>query len=170
MVEQLLLALKVAFLVLLYLFVWRVIRLSVRDLRGPQESMVIGAAAAEAAGLGKALDKVAPPPPEPAPAAFASPRLVVLSSPDYPPGTLVLLDRDVTFGRAADCDVVLEGDPYASARHAAVFAREAARYVRDLGSTNGTHVDGHAIVAEHLLRSGDELRVGETELRFEDGA
>ena len=54
MTEQLLLALKAIFVVVLYLFVWRVIRLSVRDLRGPQESMVLGAADAERAGLGRA--------------------------------------------------------------------------------------------------------------------
>jgi hypothetical protein len=161
MTEQLLLVLKVAFLVVLYLFVWRVIRLSVRDLRAPQESMVLGAAAAEAAGLGRAA--------QPLPASGGlGPRLVVLSSPTYPPGTVVRLDDAVTFGRAEDCDVPLGEDPYASSRHAQVFARDAARYVRDLGSTNGTHVDGQAIVAEHRLRPGDELRVGETELRYEE--
>jgi pSer/pThr/pTyr-binding forkhead associated (FHA) protein len=161
MTEQLLLALKVAFLVLLYVFVWRVIRLSVRDLRAPQESMVLSAAAAEAAGLGRAV------PTTPA-AAGSGPRLVVLSSPSYPPGTIVRLEDEVTFGRAEDCDVPLGDDPYASSQHALVFVRDAARYVRDLGSTNGTHVDGHAIVAEHRLRPGDELRVGETELRYEE--
>ena len=161
MTEQLLLALKVGFLVVLYLFVWRVIRLSVRDLRRPQESMLLGAAAAEAAGLGRA----APAPPT---SDGIGPRLVVLSSPTYPPGTVVRLDDEVTFGRAEDCDVPLGDDPYASSRHAQVFARDTARYVRDLGSTNGTHVDGQAIVAEHRLRPGDELRVGETELRYEE--
>src|SRR4051812_10736506 len=160
MTEQLLLVLKVVFLVVLYLFVWRVIRLSVRDLRAPQESMILGAAAAEAAGLGRAVATPA--------AAGQGPRLVVLSSPPYPPGTIVRLDDEVTFGRGEDCDVPLGDDPYASSRHAQVFARDAARYVRDLGSTNGTHVDGQAIVAEHRLRPGDELRVGETELRYEE--
>src|SRR5262249_54061187 len=104
MVEQVLLALKVCFLVVLYLFVWRVIRLSVRDLRAPQESMVIGAAAAEAAGLGRAAPAPAP---DPYDAAHEAPRLVVLSSPVFPPGTLVRLDQEVSFGRAEDCDVVL---------------------------------------------------------------
>ena len=160
MVDQVQIGLKIAFLVLLYVFVWRVVRLSVRDIRSPQESMVLGAAAAEAAGLGRAAP--------PLPSASDAPRLVVLSSPLYPPGTLVRLDGNVTFGRAPECDVSLEGDSYASARHAEVFARNGSRYVRDLGSTNGTHVDGHALVAEHRLRPGDELRVGETELRYEE--
>jgi FHA domain len=157
-VEQLLLVLKVVFVVVLYLFIWRIIRLSVRDLRAPQESMLLGPAAAEAAGFRKVAETPMPGP---------LPQLVVLSSPSYPPGTLVRLERDVTFGRSGECDVVLEGDGYASARHALVFARDGARYVKDLGSTNGTHVDGHAISVEHRLRPGDELRIGETEMRFE---
>jgi hypothetical protein len=157
---QLLLVLKIVFVVVLYLFVWRVVRLSTRDLGRPQESMVLGAAAAAAAGLGRAAPPLQP--------EAASPHLVVLSSPVYPPGTLVRLDEDVTFGRAPDCDVVLEGDGYASSHHAQVFARDGVRYVRDLGSTNGTHVGGDALVAEHRLRAGDELRVGETELRYEE--
>jgi hypothetical protein len=156
--EQILLALKAIFVVVLYLFVWRVVRLSVRDLRGPQESMVLGAAEAARAGLGTAAPRTAP----------ADPRLVVLSSPIYPPGTLVRLRRDVTFGREADNDVVLDGDSYVSGHHTRVVVRDGARYVEDLGSTNGTHVGGHALVAEHRLRVGDEVRVGETELRYEE--
>jgi hypothetical protein len=158
MTEQILLALKAIFVVVLYLFVWRVVRLSVRDLRGPQESMVLGAAEAARAGLGTAAPRTAP----------ADPRLVVLSSPIYPPGTLVRLRRDVTFGREADNDVVLDGDSYVSGHHTRVVVRDGARYVEDLGSTNGTHVGGHALVAEHRLRVGDEVRVGETELRYEE--
>jgi hypothetical protein len=158
MTEQILLALKAAFVVVLYLFVWRVIRLSVRDLKGPQESMVLGAREAAAAGLGTAAAK----------GGTADPRLVVLSSPVYPPGTLVRLRRDVTFGREPDNDVVLDGDSYVSGHHTRVVVRDGGRYVEDLGSTNGTHVGGHALVAEHRLRVGDELRVGETELRYEE--
>ncbi len=158
MTEQLLLALKAIFVIVLYLFVWRVVRLSVRDLRGPQESMVLGAADAARAGLGTAAPRTE----------TADPRLVVLSSPIYPPGTLVRLRRDVTFGREGDNDVVLDGDDYVSGHHARVVVRDGARYVEDLGSTNGTHVAGHALVAEHRLRVGDEVRVGETELRYEE--
>jgi hypothetical protein len=157
--EQLLLALKAVFVIVLYLFVWRVVRLSVRDLRGPQESMVLGAADAARAGLGTAA---------PRPSEAADPRLVVLSSPIYPPGTLVRLRRDVSFGREGDNDVVLDGDTYVSGHHARVVVRDGGRYVEDLGSTNGTHVGGHALVAEHRLRVGDEVRVGETELRYEE--
>jgi pSer/pThr/pTyr-binding forkhead associated (FHA) protein len=159
--EQLLLVLRIGFVVVLYLFIWRIVRLGVRDLRAPQESMVIGAAAARAAGLGTA----APALPSQGVGGY---RLVVQSSPLYPPGTVIRLDDDVLFGRAPECDVPLEGDAYASSRHAQVIVREGVRYLRDLGSRNGTHVGGHLITAEHRLRPGDDLRIGETELRYEE--
>jgi hypothetical protein len=151
--DQLLLALKAGFVVLLFLFVWRVLRIQARDLRAVPTS----GSATEITSFGRSLGE--PP---------LGPRLVVLSSPIYPPGTLVRLEEDVAFGRAAENDVVLEGDPYASSRHSAVVVRNGERVVRDLGSTNGTFVGGAPLDGEHVLRSGDELRIGETELRYEE--
>jgi len=155
--DQLLLALKAGFIVLLFLFVWRVLRMQSRDLRAVPE---IGSGTEiRSARRGTAPDTGE---------AVLGPRLVVLSSPLYPPGTLVRLDSDVAFGRAAENDVVLEGDPYASSKHSAVVVRNGQRVVRDLGSTNGTFVGGAPLAGEHVLRTGDELRIGETELRYEE--
>jgi FHA domain len=151
--DQLLLALKAGFVILLFLFVWRVLRIQSRDLRAVPEA-------------GSASEIIAPRPGAEAPP--LGPRLVVLSSPVYPPGTLVRLDADVAFGRGDENDVVLEGDPYASSRHSAVVVRNGERVVRDLGSTNGTFVGGAPLAGEHVLRTGDELRIGETELRYEE--
>ena len=160
MVEQVLLLARIAFVVLLYLFVWRVVRLSVRDVRAPQESMVLSAAAARAAGLGSAL-------PRQREAPALRPRLLVLASGLYPEGTSVVLDEDVTFGRAPDCDVVLDGDGTVSAHHARVFHRDGSIYVEDLGSTNGTCANGQQLAAERLLRDGDLIVIGSTTLRAE---
>ena len=153
MSDQLLLALKAGFVVLLFLFVWRVLRMQARDLRAVPEAGSATEVRLLRSGKGEGP---------------LGPRLVVLSSPIYPPGTLVRLDADVAFGRAAENDVVLEGDPYASSRHSAVLVRDGARIVRDLGSTNGTFVGGAPLAGEHVLRTGDELRIGETELRYEE--
>lgn len=153
MSDQLLLALKVGFVVLLFLFVWRVLRIQARDLRSVPEA----GSSSEITSVRRAVGEIP-----------LGPRLVVLSSPVYPPGTLVRLDADVAFGRASENDVVLEGDPYASSRHSAVLVRDGARIVRDLGSTNGTFVGGAPLAGEHVLRTGDELRIGETELRYEE--
>jgi FHA domain len=158
MVEQALLLARVAFVVLLYLFVWRVFRLSVRDIRAPQESLILSPEAVRAAGL----DLAAPPP---ADAAFVG-ELVVVSSPVFPAGTRIVLDDDVTFGRGDGCDVVLAADATVSARHARVFARAGARYLEDAGSTNGTFVNGVRLVAERQLREGDGVRIGDTDLEY----
>jgi hypothetical protein len=152
MVEQVLVVLRVAFVVLLYLVVWRIVRLSVRDVRSGQESMIL----APAGGV-----------PATRPAAAAGPgQLVVVKSPAFPAGTLVLCDDTVVFGRGPEADAVLEGDDFASGRHARVFRRDDAVYVEDLGSTNGTFVNGQRLAAERLLRPGDVLVVGGTEMTY----
>ena len=78
------------------------------------------------------------------------------------------LDRETTLiGRGEDCDVRID-DPLASRRHAAV-RREPWRYVlEDLGSRNGTLVNGEPVQGVHHLRHGDTLHVATTPLRFED--
>jgi hypothetical protein len=152
MVEQVLVVLRVAFVVLLYLVVWRIVRLSVRDVRTGQESLIL------APPGGVAM---------PRPAAVAGPgRLVVTKSPAFPAGTVVLCDDTVVFGRGPEADAVLDGDDFASGRHARVFRKGDDVYVEDLGSTNGTFVNGQRLAAERLLRPGDALIVGGTEMVY----
>ena len=68
-------------------------------------------------------------------------------------------------GRMPECDVALS-DPNVSRRHAEVRRQGTGFVVVDLGSTNGTRVNG-AQVKERLLNNGDEITVGATRLRFE---
>jgi len=83
-----------------------------------------------------------------------------------PDGKRVPLGEDpVTLGRLPDCDVVLS-DPNVSRRHAEVRRRGNDFVVIDLGSTNGTRVNG-AGVRERRLIDGDEVTVGSTHIRFE---
>jgi hypothetical protein len=168
-VEQALLVARIAFVVLLYLFVWRVIRLSIRDVRAPAESLILSPEAVRAAGL----DRMPPPPPpaaEEAPVPAGVGHLLVRSSPVFPSGTIILLDNDVVFGRAAESDVPLTSDATVSGRHARVFRRNGSPYLEDLGSTNGTYVNGQPLAAERLLRPGDIVAVGSTELVYEAAA
>lgn len=74
-------------------------------------------------------------------------------------------DEPVTIGRMADCAVVLT-DESVSRRHAEVRRQGSNIVVVDLGSTNGTKVNGGGI-RERRLRDGDEITVGTTTLRFE---
>ena len=78
---------------------------------------------------------------------------------------VALKERPVVIGRLAECDVVL-GDPNVSRRHAEIRPRGDGFEIVDLGSTNGTRVNG-ATVREQLLGDGDQITVGGTTMRFE---
>lgn len=155
-VETTLLVLKLAFLVLLYLFIWRIVRSAARDLRLPQESMILAPQQAAAAGF---LTQ---------PAAFELGRLVVLASPAIDEGDVLAIDsHPLTIGRGAANDVPLPDDEYASNRHARFEPRRDGVWVEDIGSTNGTFVNGVRLTRERKLVPGDIVRIGETDLRFE---
>jgi hypothetical protein len=149
-VEEALLVLKIAFLVLLYLFIWRIVRTASRDLRLPQDTMMI-APGAVSAGVSAELG-----------------RIVVQESPSLERGTDFELDSvALTVGRGAQNDLTLDGDEFASARHARIEPRRDGVWVHDLGSTNGTFVNGARIDRPRRLTPGDIVRIGETDLRFE---
>ena len=75
--------------------------------------------------------------------------------------------RPLTVGRGAQNDVSIEGDEFASARHVRIEPRRDGVWVSDVGSTNGTYVNGERIDRPRKLERGDVVRVGETELRFD---
>jgi hypothetical protein len=132
-------AVRLAFLALLYLFLARVVRSLLRDLRA--------AAREPGASLG---------------------RLVVIESPGGDPeqGRSFDLDAITTLGRAVNNAIVVD-DPFASAEHAVLTYRGRSWYVEDLGSTNGTFVNGRAVAAVSPLGFGDEVAIGQVRLRLE---
>lgn len=91
-----------------------------------------------------------------------------------PTGALVLPSGErvelgatpVVIGRMSECDVTI-ADTNVSRRHAQVRATGSGFSVADLGSTNGTLVNGERLVAERRLADGDIVSVGATHLRFE---
>ena len=150
------LILKIAFLVLLYTFIWRIVRSASRDVSLPQESFIMGPQQAAASGLGVAAPEL------------TTGALVVLKSPVYEEGERFELDTaPITVGRGSPNDVQLDGDEFASARHARVEPRRDGVWVEDIGSTNGTYVNGTRIERPRKLTPNDVLRVGETDLRYE---
>jgi pSer/pThr/pTyr-binding forkhead associated (FHA) protein len=101
----------------------------------------------------------------------ADPVLVVISSGELHGQTLLLDGLERTVGRAAGNDLRLD-DPYASRRHAVLRRAGSAVLVEDTGSSAGVYVNGQRIDGPALLRAGDVIRVGGTdlELRSEGGA
>lgn len=79
---------------------------------------------------------------------------------------IVLGDRPVVIGRLSECEVMVS-DPNVSRRHAEVRPAARGYVVADLGSTNGTRVNGAVITGLHQLADGDTISVGATSLRFE---
>jgi pSer/pThr/pTyr-binding forkhead associated (FHA) protein len=77
----------------------------------------------------------------------------------------MLGEEPLSIGRLPECDVVL-ADKNVSRRHAEVRRQDGNIIVVDLGSTNGTRVNG-AGVKERALADGDVITVGASKLRFE---
>jgi pSer/pThr/pTyr-binding forkhead associated (FHA) protein len=153
-VEPILIALQAAFVILLYIFIWRVVRSAERGLpAASQESFVMAPAQVAHAR---------------AEAGIVPGQLVVTRSKVVPVGKTVEAGPvPTTIGRTEDNVLVLDGDDYASGRHARVESGLDGTWVIDLGSTNGTYVNGERIEGRTRLHEGDLLQVGDTELRFE---
>jgi hypothetical protein len=153
-VDELLLILKIAFLVLLYLFIWRIVRTASRDLRLPQESFIL----APSAAAGVHASRPGP----------VTGRLVVVKSADLRDGEdFELNSAQLTIGRGNQNDIPIVTDEYASARHARFEPRQDGVWVQDLGSTNGTFLNGTRLDRPRRLTQGDIVRIGETDLRYE---
>ena len=150
MSEAVLTVLKFCFLALLYLFLYRVVRLTLRELRAP-------ALSAEPAGVPTA----APPRRERRPEPRAALRLRVLE-PASRRGEAHTIDREVTVGRGGGCALVLNDDTYVSQLHARLFQQNGEGDVEDLGSTNGTYVNGKQIKGVTRLKRGDQVQFGQT--------
>ena len=98
--------------------------------------------------------------------AHIDPRLVVEASPVMAAGTEVRLENWIMIGRSPASDLVLD-DPFVSQTHARIVPRGQLHFVEDLGSTNGTFVNGREVVEAQLMLD-TELRIGETIFRYEE--
>lgn len=86
-------------------------------------------------------------------------RLVMRSGPA--PGTVFDLTKgDMVIGREAGCDIVIN-DTEASRRHARLVSQHGGYVIEDLGSTNGTFVNGQRLMGPHMLRPGELISIGE---------
>ena len=148
--DETLLGLKIGFLVLLYLFIWLVVRSATRQVvAAPQESMVISSRDAAMLRAQHAATPV---------------RLVVRASPVLAVGAQVEISGPTRVGRGAECELVLDGDTTVSSTHASLDTRADGLWVEDSGSTNGTFVNDAPVTAARLLHPGDVVRFGQTDL------
>ena len=78
-----------------------------------------------------------------------------------------LKNRKVKIGRDPSNQVMITDDTFTSRHHAWISYEESDFWLEDLGSTNGTLLNGHPVVKRQVLSAGDKIRVGHTELTFE---
>ncbi len=88
----------------------------------------------------------------------------IISDPDGRGDREVPVGSSLTIGRAIDCGFVID-DAAASRHHLEIFPKGDGYRWKDLGSTNGTMLNGN-LMREGLLTNGDELQIGETVFRF----
>jgi FHA domain len=149
--------LEYAFLALLYLFLLRVIRAVWVELREP----------APTSTAPETVEAASQPVPE-AKLPRRSPIRLVVAGGDGADGQgPLVLGEQLTIGRAPGCGLVLHGDNFVSAHHARVFHQDHQYWVEDLGSTNGTLLNGRRLDAVAPLRKGDRLQVGRTLLELQ---
>lgn len=144
--ENALTVLKFLFLALVYLFLARVVRVVVLELRTPAAVGAPGAAAAPARGAKREK-------------AGAHLRII---EPAARKGETYALGDELTVGRGGGCGVVIPDDQFVSTVHARLFRRGDETYVEDLGSRNGTFVNGQPVQAPTRLKRGDRVQFGET--------
>lgn len=80
-------------------------------------------------------------------------------------GAVIPVNGVVTIGRKPDNTLILD-DPYASSYHAKIYIKNGECIIEDLGSTNGTMLNGEKIKNKEYLLSGDEITIGSVILRF----
>lgn len=97
-------------------------------------------------------------------------RLRVLAGPAGTAGREFLLDRPVlTIGRRTDQDIVID-DPSVSRAHARIYVTAGEAAVEDLGSTNGTALNGRPVGRERVpVHDGDRIQVGNALLQYRKG-
>jgi pSer/pThr/pTyr-binding forkhead associated (FHA) protein len=151
------LAAKALLLLLLFAFIYAVVRRGIDDLRSvPEDDSFVPGGGTQRNGSGDhAADRNG----------FAA--LVVEDSDVLAPNTrFEVVAGTTSIGRSAASDIILKNDDYASGRHAKLTRHGGLLYVEDIDSTNGTYVNGRKAVGATPLKSGDLVRVGSTTFRY----
>jgi len=151
--DETLLILKIAFLVLLYGFIVLVVRSATKGMdQTPQESIILGAAEAAALRAEHGLP---------------STRLLVVASPELQEGATIEVSAPTVVGRDVRSGIRLDRDEFASGQHARIEPRANGAWVDDLGSTNGTFVNGSKLKKGRIAKTGDVIKIGATELQVQ---
>jgi hypothetical protein len=160
MLQIVLLAGKFAFLIILYLFIYWVVRSSTRELRMAAPAAKQGGWAPEQTAAAAAPGRASA-----APSGAGVWTLVVEASPSLAVGAAFSFPLGVhaLAGRSSDMDIHLD-DTFVSSKHALFEMTPSGLQVEDLRSTNGTQVNGEDVAGTRVLQAGDRVEIGDTVL------
>ena len=144
---------RVGFLLLLWLFIWSVLRILKTDIYAPTGAVMVRRSLT--------LRRSLLPSRQPRHAA----RHLVVTEGSLTGARITLNGQPVLIGRADDSSVVLTDD-YASTRHARLSQRGSEWYVEDLGSTNGTYLDRAKVTTAVRVPLGTPIRIGKTAIEL----
>jgi hypothetical protein len=150
--------LKFGFLAVLYLFLIWVSRSALRDVAGRGGAAAIDDTGPSASPRGSTRMDLR---------SGVFPRLEVIAAMGHEPGAVFDIGDGITLGRAASSEVTVD-DPFASAAHARIFPRGDFMYIEDMGSTNGTFLNGRQLRKPEQLKVADVIRIGDTEYRYQE--
>lgn len=164
MSEQLLTILKFCLLALLYLFFLRVLRAVWTEINPPKvapEGVTPPAKAKRGSKPAKSpkAPKPSGAPPKSSKRSTGAPNTLVVVEPPGRAGGQYTIGSEATVGRAQGCSIVLD-EQYVSQVHARFFVRGDTLFVEDLGSTNGTWVNGSRVVGQIPIRAGNHVQIG----------
>ena len=160
--EPLAVALKFGFLAVLYLFLLWVARSAMKDL-SRYEGSAAAAEPVEAPGQRRDGRQGAIPDLR----AGVDPRLEVVAAMGHEPGTSFDVGEGATMGRADSAEIRVD-DPFASSAHARIYPHGEFMYLEDMGSTNGTYLNGRQVKSAERLKMADVIRIGDSEYRYEE--
>lgn len=158
MLQPVSVGLKFGFLIVLYLFLVWVAASSLFDLRRGFGGVRGDARSSEETGIYPAADPRAAVDPD------FEPRLVVEHAPGHASGIAYDLRDGATLGRG-EVEIQLH-DPFASSRHASISQQGRTLVIEDLGSTNGTYLNGEQLTGPQPLHDGDVIRIGDSEFTY----
>ncbi|QKD78882.1 MULTISPECIES: FHA domain-containing protein FhaB/FipA [Actinomyces] len=156
-------ALRLGFIVLLWVFVYLVIRVLKRDMADipiGRPGRALPSAPRAQRGQGQAAPQAPPAPPRRNDAR----RLIITEGP-LAGSTVPLSPSSIIIGRSPSSTLVLD-DSYASSRHARVFPKDGSWWLEDLGSTNGTMLGGRSVHGAVELPIGVPVKIGQTTLEL----
>ena len=149
--------LKFCLLAVLYLFLARVVWVVVRELRGTPAPAPFVAEPAPVVAPAKTKGK----------AKVRKQWRLVLVEPPSEAGTAYAIEDEATLGRGGGCTVPLGFDTFVSQVHARAFDRDGTLWIEDLGSRNGTFVNGEQVHQPTKVAKGARVQVGETVLEVD---